>query len=163
MPYGQLFDSVEVEAIPADAKQVAGYVDGAYRNIDELKRRFPHAQHLGITVTGDDLAADAIDVEQGNVQPPKAALWVARKLHLRTRPRYYTSRSNWGACIDALGVAGVPAGKVWWWIADWTGHAHSLNGAACVQYASPTLGLPPGHHYDVSQVLYARFMPQRSR
>lgn len=161
MPYGQLFDSTSAADIPRDARQVAGYVDGAYVTWPDLVRRFPHAQHLSITVTGDVLSADCIDVESGDASPATAAHWVARKLHLHTRPRVYTSLSNWGTVIDALGVAGVPPGVVWWWIADWTGHAHAINGAACVQYASPTVGLPEGHHYDVSMVTTARFMPPR--
>ena len=159
MPYGQMFDAVDVSAIPRDAKQVAGYVDGQYRNWPELARRFPMADKLSITVTGTVLSADCIDVEQGTVSPSVAAVWAARKLHLLTRPRVYCSLSNWSNCIDAMGLVGIPPGKVWWWIAEWTGHAHEINGAACVQYASPDYGAHG--HYDVSMVLNGHFVPSK--
>jgi hypothetical protein len=160
VPYGQLFDSTDVDAIPRDARQVAGYVDGAYRTWPELVKRFPLADHLSITVAGN-VTADCADVEDGAMTPGQVAIWVGRKLHLRTRPRIYTSLDNWPTVIDALAAAHVPGGTVWWWIAEWTGHAHEINGAQCVQYASPGYGLPEDHHYDVSEVFTDRFVPSK--
>jgi hypothetical protein len=160
MPFGQLFDSTDVAAIPRDAKQVAGYVDGRYPTYPEVVRRFPTADHLSITVAGS-IVADCADVEDGAMTPGEAAIWVGRKLHLGTQPRIYTSLDNWTTVIDALAHAGVRGNVVWWWIAHWTGHAHEINGAQCVQYASPGYGLPESHHYDVSMVLKATFVPPR--
>ena len=162
MPYGQLFDSVDVSAIPRDARQVAGYLDGAFANYTELVRAFPRADHLSIT-TGGDLRARCCDVEGGDLTPAEAALWVRRKLHLGQRPRIYTSLDNWSNVIDAMAGAGVAENTVWWWIAEWTGHAHTIPGAACVQYASPGYGLPVTHHYDVSEVHSGFFVPSTGK
>ena len=37
-----MFDSVTVDAIPADAPAVAGYVGGAFHNYPVLVARWPH-------------------------------------------------------------------------------------------------------------------------
>ena len=160
MPYGQLFDSTSAADIPADAKEVAGYIDGAYVTWPQLRVRFPHAKKLSITVTGS-LRAACADVETGDLTPAQGALWASRKAQLRQRPRLYCNLSTWHEVIDACSALHLPPHVVWWWIADWTGHAHAIAGASCVQYASPGYG---SHgHYDVSQVFEARFVPDNRR
>jgi hypothetical protein len=158
MPYGALFDSTDIASIPGNAEEIASYVDGAYRNWPAAHARFPHARHLSITVEGR-LDAMCADCESGAMTEAQTAQWAARKLHLQVRPRVYTSLDNWGNVIDAMAWYKVPAGSVWWWIAAWTGHAHVIPGAACVQYASPGWGLPESRHYDVSEIHLAHFMP----
>lgn len=46
------YDDVTLNLIPPDARTVVAYVDGIYANYEQAKARFPHAEVIGITVTG---------------------------------------------------------------------------------------------------------------
>lgn len=72
-----MFDSVDVPAIPADAKAVAGYVNGSYVTVPELRKRFPHAHVLTITVAGHtDAHARCIDVEPSDATNQTCLDWL---------------------------------------------------------------------------------------
>lgn len=145
-----MYDAVNVDAIPADATMVAGYVDGGYVTWPELVQRFPHARKVSITTTGDS-TADVIDVENGDAVPQKAVDWVRRMRHAGKRPIVYTSKDNLEAVIAAFEAEREAA--PFWWIADWTGEPHLHPGSVATQYASPTVPPPYGPiNYDVSLV-----------
>ena len=63
-----MFDDTNLDLIPNEPHAVASYINGRFANYEEAKRRFPHARHLGISVTGD-VAADCYDVEAGDYTP----------------------------------------------------------------------------------------------
>jgi peptidoglycan hydrolase-like protein with peptidoglycan-binding domain len=138
-----MYDSVDVTAIPSDAVVVAGYVDGAYNNLDAIKTRFPGAEWVGITVTG--LAgAKVADCERGDLSPTDAVNWAASELAAGRSPCIYTSRSVFegDVAFSSFRVTG-PNGwevalnaSVDFWIADWTGQDHLYLGSVATQWAS---------------------------
>jgi len=73
-------DSVTVADLPPGYPAYLGYVDGNWPTAAELAARFPGAQLVRLTVTGNTLQADGIDVEPGNVNAADARVWVQRKL-----------------------------------------------------------------------------------
>jgi hypothetical protein len=146
----RMYDAVNVEAIPADARMVAGYVDGGYVTWPALVRRFPHARKVSITTTGDAVA-DVCDVESGDASPQKSVVWVKAMRRLGRRPIVYTSAANVRAVDQAFEAEREQVPFVW--IADWTGEVHEYFGAVATQYASPSVP-PPGMQigYDISTV-----------
>ena len=143
MPWGQMWDGVNLDGIPADAREVAGYIDGDYVTYPQVVKRWPHAAHVAITTAQvGDLRADVYDCEQGDGDAQGAAVWVLRKLraHHASFPVVYTSLSNWGTVIDAIGALRIPRVLYGYWIADWTGHAHLVPGSVATQYGSPLNG-----------------------
>jgi hypothetical protein len=89
-----MFDSVEAHLIPTDAPAVAGYVDGAFENYNELKDRFPHAKHASIAVRSSS-DADILDVERGDASPDQVPDWVKRQLNHRktgAKPGLYNTK-----------------------------------------------------------------------
>jgi len=73
-------DSVTVADLPPGYPAYLGYVDGNWPTAAELAQRFPLAQLVRLTVTGNTLQADGIDVEPGNVNAADARVWVQKKL-----------------------------------------------------------------------------------
>jgi hypothetical protein len=119
---GQVFfDSTDVTKIPADARSVALYADGAYRPPVRLWRRFPRRRW--ITVDGNPVCGIA-DYEPGNpvwYQPGKLGTW-ARERHdmRRSTGIVYSDRADVREALAELGEL-----RALWWIAtldgrDWT-------------------------------------------
>lgn len=145
-----MYDAVNVDAIPNNATMVAGYLDGGYVTWPELVRRFPHARHVSITVTGD-VVADVIDVESGDASPQKAVAWARMMRSHRRCPIVYTSSSNLGNVAEAFRAE--READPFYWVADWTGVPHLYPGSVATQYASPSV--PPAGRtilYDLSLV-----------
>lgn len=144
-----MYDSTNIADIPAHADMVAVYVDGAYRNHDQARQRFPNAKIVTITVNGGS-TADVIDCEAGDATPAGAAAWAKRMITQGRHPTIYCSASPWPTVKAAVRREGIKAGQVSWWIAQYDGHAQIPAGAVAKQYlGSP--GNSPGH-YDVSVV-----------
>lgn len=145
-----MYDSVTPGEIPTSpvTAWVAGYVDGAYANVDELRRRFPRTRVVTIATSAHSVA-DFLDVERGDATAAEAVGWVLWMRSLRRRPGVYTSRSNLGAVIAAFHARRVPV--PFFWVADWTGRPHLVPGSIATQWASPGYGVHDGN-YDVSVV-----------
>jgi len=142
-----MYDSTDASDIPAKATMVAGYVDGNFRNVDALKKRFPKAQVVSITVLGAP-GADVCDTEPGNISIPHAAQWAANEVTAGRKPTLYCMASAWDdvkAAVKALGIAG----KVSYWVAQYDGKAEIPKGAVAKQYADPKQS---GGHFDLSIV-----------
>src|SRR5947209_4017262 len=74
-----MYDSVDLTQIPADARYVAGYVNGQWPTYAAAVKRWPRARVMSISISaGHD--AECLDVEQGDAQPDEAAVWVFRQL-----------------------------------------------------------------------------------
>lgn len=132
-----MYDAVNWQAIPADAQEVAGYMDGAASAWPpEAWARWPHARR--ITVLGNQ-SADICDCETGDLNERQAATWY----HI-TGGVVYIERSR----LPVLLALGVPIGRVW--VADWTGEGHLFPGSWGTQYANPTSG--SGGDYDLSEL-----------
>jgi hypothetical protein len=127
-----MFDSVTISEIPADATCAAGYVDGRFANVAELRDRFPHAQILTIAVFADH-DADCLDIEQGDATPSQAVAWYERqKARGVFRPCLYASASVMQS--DVVGIimaAKIPRSAVRLWSAHYTGSPHICAPASC--------------------------------
>lgn len=141
-----MYDSTSPQDIPAAATMVAGYVDGRYRTVAALRKRFPHARLVTITVNGSTPSAHVIDCEPGDVTAESAAAWCAREVEAGRKPTIYCSASDWSAVKHAVAARGL-TGKVSYWVADWTGSPHLPAGAVACQYADPKTS---GGHFDLS-------------
>lgn len=142
-----LFDSTTVSDIPPRAKMVAGYIDGNYKTVDALRRRFPDATVVTITVLGTP-GAHVCDTEPGNIGIKGAVRWAKNEVDAGRKPTIYCMASVWPSVKRAVSAAGIK-GQVSYWIADYDGDPTIPRGAVAKQYANPPL---TGGHYDVSSV-----------
>jgi hypothetical protein len=119
-----MYDSVTVERIPANATHIACYLNGLYANAGAMRKRFPHAVLVTITIDAEDLLADCIDCETGDATPAQAAGWAIRKIRRGEIPKIYANRSTMPFVWHLLQRAGVKRDQVKLWVADWTEEAH---------------------------------------
>ena len=86
-------DSIYPANLPPGYPAYLGYVDGNWPTLPELKVLFPAAHLIGLTVTGNTLNADGIDVELQNPNAVEGVAWVGRKLAQApaSRPVIYAS------------------------------------------------------------------------
>jgi hypothetical protein len=131
-----MYDSENVDAIPASAKWVAGYIDQPGATWGALIKRFPKARKISITRTPTD-TADVLDVERGAATALDVPGWLNRMRRAGRRPIVYTSRAYVDQVLGACGSAEVQPPFLW--VADWTGKPHLVDGSIATQYASPTV------------------------
>lgn len=148
-------DSTVATDIPvAGTDIVLGYSTGKYMWTAEDYARFPKAAHVSIDVTGNDPAADMLDVESGDATVQMAVQWVREKL--LSKPPYppliYANRSTLTPLFNAMDAAGLHV-KTHFMLCiatlDGTKTVPDMTGVTAVQYAgqSQTKG-----HYDESIV-----------
>ena len=127
-----MYDSVDVGQIPADAQAAAGYCDGRFANVAELRDRLPHAHILSIAVFAAH-DADCLDIESGDATPGQAAGWYfMQKARGLARPCLYASASVMeSAVVPAITAAGIPRSAVRLWSAHYTKHAHICGPSSC--------------------------------
>jgi hypothetical protein len=130
MPDLTMYDAIDVDAIPAGAAAVAGYVGGQWPTYEALLKRFPKAHHVSIAINPLE-DAHVLDIERGDANPADAPPWVHRQ-HVRglKRPGLYCSLSGMQGVVDMLEEHGVKRENVLLWCAHYTGHAH-ICGPAC--------------------------------
>ena len=125
-----MFDDVNVNLLPANAKAYAGYVDGKWKTYPVLLKKFPHAHILSIAVFPQD-DADCLDVEPGDARISDAPAWVKRQLARGAkRPCVYTSISQAQNLVNALAKAGIKRSQYRLWTAHYTFQKH-FCGPAC--------------------------------
>jgi hypothetical protein len=130
----QMFDSVSVGAIPANAPAVAGYVGGSWPTYLRLVQGFPRAYHLSIAVNAYE-DAECLDIECGDATPYEAPAWVKRQLGRGVqRPVVYSSVSSMGAVLGALESDGIRPDAVRLWTAHYTGSPHICTPESCGRY-----------------------------
>lgn len=89
-----MYDDTNLDNIPAEPHAVASYINGEFANHDEAQTRFPHARHLGISVTGM-VAAQCYDVEKGDYSPDDVPeLYKLAIEHGIWRPCFYAQLSG---------------------------------------------------------------------
>ena len=94
---------------------------------------------------------ECLDIENGDATLQQAPAWVvARQKAGIARPWLYVNRANWGDLVALIAKTLGEGTDVGYWVADWSGELHGLEGADAVQFASPTVGSPG--HYDLSVV-----------
>jgi hypothetical protein len=140
-----MYDSVTPRNVPADAQMVAGYADGVYANLAELRARFPRATVVSIAVRWTT-CAQVRDVENGDATPAQAVLWCTQTMAGVTSQHLtvYCNSSMWPAVRAAFQAAGV--GEPNYWVAQYDGDPTIPAGAAAKQY------LGDYHGYDQSSV-----------
>lgn len=134
-----MFDSVNVDGIPANAPAVAGYVDGLYVNFSTMIRKFPHAWRVPIAVFAKD-DAECLDIESGDASPREASQWVKRQLKRGVkRPIVYTSASQVDYVLELLKQSGVKRRQVRVWSAHYTFTPHLCGPHSCGEVKSTTV------------------------
>lgn len=130
-----MYDSTDVEAIPAGATMVAGYVGGAWATYEPLRERFPAATVVSIAVNaGED--AQVLDVESGDATPDEVPAWATRQRARGQIPTVYASTDTWPAVVAACQGAGVELPE--WWEAHYDGDPTLSPGSVAKQYRSDT-------------------------
>lgn len=121
------FDSVTTQALPA-TPLVLAYVDGDYRNWDEVNARFrgTSTRVVSVTVFGQP-GAHVIDTEPGNIDPEGAALWAIDELHHGRRPTVYAGHDWRDLVVTALRSRRVNADTCDYWLADYVQVAPPLS------------------------------------
>lgn len=86
-------DSVRVPDLPDGYSAYLGYADGDEPTAGLLAGRFPHANRVILTVTGNTIDCDGCDSERLDLNAAKAAEWADRKLaaDLHSYPVIYAS------------------------------------------------------------------------
>jgi hypothetical protein len=127
-----MYDSVTVGNIPPAARAVAGYVNGNYQTMPELRARFPKARKVSIAVASA-FAADCLDVEPGDASNADAPRWYRRFKARRSRakPIFYTSASNVDALLEELDRSGIPRHAYLIWSAHYTDSRHVCSPRTC--------------------------------
>lgn len=127
----RMFDSITLDAIPAGAEAVAGYVNGWWPTFDDLKRRWPDAERLSIAVTSS-ACARCLDVEPGDAEPGDAPGWLGKMADERKGiPVIYVMLSQAQFTVELLERAGYRLGRDFLlWTAHYTYRPH-LCGPEC--------------------------------
>lgn len=151
-----------VDSIPADAKAVAGYIDGRFRTFTPLVRRFyPHAHIVSLGVFLGH-TAEFTDVEPGN--PINTPELVRADFHFRKgqgvwRPGFYGDRTRMENTI-LPGLVGVPRSEYRLFLAEWTGvqPRRVPDGFDAVQFTNNAVNGREGA-YDTTLVNVELFFP----
>lgn len=152
----RLYDSITLDAIPADALAVAGYVDGKWPTFGEVVRRWPRACHISIATNAAHVA-DILDVEAGDARIDQVVAWL-ELAHSGgvERPGLYASVSRMQKILDVAHAGGWRRPRVKVWTAHWTGIAHVCSpacGYGLTTHAGATQwhGAGQGHNFDTSE------------
>ncbi|MBF9073599.1 glycoside hydrolase family 25 domain-containing protein [Streptacidiphilus fuscans] len=138
-----MYDSVDVASLPAGAPLYAGYLDGSYANVPQLRAAFPHAVIVEIVVSSQNDGGHVLDVEQYDAAPQEAPGWVQRRRAAGVDPSVYCNSSTWPSVRSAFQAQGVA--EPHYWIAQYDGDPAIPAGAVAKQYND--LG-----GYDISSV-----------
>ena len=126
-----MFDDVDVALLPAGYDAYAGYVDGLYANLTQIKARFPDAHILTIAVRASDIA-ECLDIENGDATNAEAPAWFRLALaHGVTKPCLYTSAGNADALVADMNKAGIARSAYRLWTAHYTNVAHLCGPGTC--------------------------------
>jgi len=131
-----MFDSVNLDEIPANPQAVAAYVDGRFANATEAAQRFPHAHLLTIAVSAAH-DASCLDIETGDATPEQAPAWYQRqKARGAARPCLYASAFVMDTeVLPALRAAGIGRPAVRLWSAHYSGTPHICSPTSCRELA----------------------------
>ncbi|MEY9937281.1 hypothetical protein [Streptacidiphilus sp. MAP5-3] len=138
-----MYDAVTVANLPAGAPLYAGYVDGNYANVTEMRAKYPHATIVEIAVFASTNAGHVLDVETGDATPTEAPGWVLRRRAAGVDPSVYCNTSTWPAVRAAFQAVRVP--EPHYWVAQYDGDLTIPTGAVAKQFADPG-------PYDISSV-----------
>ena len=133
-----MFDSVDLDQIPANAPAVGAYTGGRWPTYWEAVKRFPHAFVLAIAIAASE-DATCLDIETGDATIAEASGWVRRQ-HARglKRPWLYISVANAEQLLAALAAAGIARHEFVLFTAHWTYELHLCGPHSCGALKSTT-------------------------
>lgn len=128
-----MYDSVDPAAIPASATMVAGYADGRYANLGEMRTRFPRATVVSIAVRWTT-RSQVLDVETGDATPAEAVQWCTQTMADKNNHELtvYCNTDTWPTVRAAFRTAGVTEPQ--YLVAQYDGNATIPAGAIGKQY-----------------------------
>lgn len=89
-----MLDSIYPANLPDGADAYLGYVNGRWPTLPELKKRFPHASLLSLTVSDVD-EGEGCDCETGDLTPEQVPGWLDRAIKRGVhRPVAYANAST---------------------------------------------------------------------
>jgi hypothetical protein len=113
-----MYDSINVDALPAGAAAYAGYIDGKWPTFAVLMQRFAGAHLLSITVFGND--ADCADVETGDMTVADIDGWFRRQQTRKVwRPVIYHSASGMDQVYATMTASGFARADYRLWSAHY--------------------------------------------
>lgn len=137
----RMLDSITPGNLPPGADAYAGYVDGHFANVAQIRARFPGKRVLPIAVFAAD-DAEAADCEPGDMMPSQLPAWVkrqqARGVH---RPVVYASISQMPAVLAALTAGGITRAQVRLWSAHYGAGKHICAGMDGTQWRDNAPGV----------------------
>lgn len=143
-----MYDSTNAVDIPADARMVAGYVDGPYAWDDDEWDHWPESVvRVRIATQHTTNDGHVADCEQGDMTPAQAVTWVVMRRRAGADPSVYCDVTHWDAVKAAFLTAQVRAPH--YWIAHWDHNTTLPAGAVAKQFNDPPAS---GGHYDESIV-----------
>ncbi|HKS45686.1 MAG TPA: hypothetical protein VJT49_11350 [Amycolatopsis sp.] len=142
-----MYDSVDPGAIPADARLVAGYVNGRWKWPVTGWARFPDAVKVTIATQASVDDGVVLDVEPGAASPAEALGWVRRRRAAGVDPTVYCNLTSWPVVRAAFTSAGVA--QPHYWVARYDNVPAIPAGAVAKQYSDPATS---GGHFDLSAV-----------
>lgn len=127
-----MYDDVNVSLLPAGATAYGAYINGLYANEADVRRRFPTAKIIRISVTATDHRGDCLDIENGDATNEQAPAWfkAVEGKTATSKPWLYTSASNISALVAAMSAAGIRRDRYFIWAAHYTYNAH-ICGPTC--------------------------------
>lgn len=136
-----MYDSVDLDQIPAEPHAVAAYLNGHYANVDAAREKFPHARILTISVAGD-VAADCYDVEQGDYTPEDVPrLYQIAHGQGVWRPCFYASLENGMQQVkEQLNRVVTERADIRLWVAYYNGVQDLPAGYDAHQFTDKALG-----------------------
>lgn len=135
-----MYDAVTVGNIPNGPHAVAGYINGDFVTVPELRKRFPHARVLEISV-GGIVPAHCYDIERGDYNPDQAAeLFKVAHEHDIWRPCFYADLSHMPAVKASLETVIPNREAVRLWVAAWDGISQVPAGYDAHQFTDKALG-----------------------
>lgn len=106
-------DSVTPANLPAGYNAYLGYVDGDWPTASTLRRMFPSAHILTLTVKGGTAVADGCDRETGDLSAASAVAWARARIKAGAwRPVIYASISNMTTILGLMAVASLGRSQV---------------------------------------------------
>ena len=135
-------DSITMADLPAGYPAYLGYTDGRYDTAAELAARFPAAELVLLTVTGQTAdthgvrVASGADSEPGDLTATDAVAWVMTSAADGMRPVIYASivgeaGYGMGAVLGALHAAGIRRQEVRLLSAHYGEGAHICGPSSC--------------------------------
>lgn len=110
----KMADSVAVASLPDDMNLYAGYIDGRYVNVEQVRARFPGKTVIAVTTNPSDNEGDCLDVENGDATAGDAPGWVRRRrLAGHDGPLVYCSEAIWPAVKGAFAAARTAQPSYW--------------------------------------------------